>query len=60
MGAKISKEKIEKLSTKKLLKMGSSTVRDLNPEARAVYNLRMSARLVSAEEMETCTDLELE
>ena len=60
MGAKISKEKIEKLSTRRLLKISSSTVKHLGPEARAVYDLRMSARQVSAEEMETYSDRKVE
>ena len=56
MGASISKEKIESMSTKKLLSLKASTVRDLRPEVSRVYEQRMSMRLVSMEKLKGYTD----
>ena len=51
MGASISKEKIESMSTKKLLSLKASTVRDLKPEVRDLYDQRMYMSGVSVQQM---------
>ena len=57
MGASISKEKIEQLSIKKLKKVKPSTVRDLKPEVKAIYDHRMLMLLITAETMENHVDI---
>ena len=56
MGAKISKEKIENMSTIKLLKLKTSIVRNLKPDVLDVYEQRMTMQLVSIEEIISYTD----
>ena len=56
MGASLSKEKIENMSTKKLLCLQASTVIDLKPDARRVYDYRMGMRHISIEKLKGYTD----
>ena len=49
MGALITAEKIEGLSTKKLQKLKPKHVNELQPEVKAIYDRRMEAQQISLE-----------
>ena len=57
MGQEISKKKIEKISGKKLLKLKSSTVRDLEPDEKLIYDHRMFLLSITAQKMEEYVDI---
>ena len=58
MGAKITVQQMEEYNSNGLSQMKASVVNDLKPEVRAIYDIRMRLQGITAEEMQSLTNLE--
>ena len=57
MGATISVKKMQEMSSKKVRKLKTSTVRELQPDVKEIYDLRIFMQLTTVEDMENITDV---